>query len=618
MRIEEGFQQVPLTLALAYSDDHVLQSLLERLLPAEVHAKVDQELRRFEQGIAREIRPLASTIDTNPSSIEPSITQFDQWGQRVDILHTSEEWRALKGIAAEEGLWSIPHERKDAEFSRVHSFAKSYLFVPDSMYVGCPASMTDGAVRVLELAGTEEMKVEVLPRLLSREPSQAWTAGQWMTERPGGSDVSLTETTAVPLFPSQPIRPGAPFLLNGFKWFSSATDGDVALALARTGSLESGSKGLSLFLVKLRDPASGKTNGICVHRLKKKFGTKALPTAELELKDCVAQLVGPLGGGVKIISTVLNITRLHSSMSCISALRRGLDLAKAFARVRHYGGNLDARLQDSAMHTNALASSEIVQRALLHFFFGVVGLLGRSEALEAGRGEGPFTPDEQWKLRLLTPVIKSYAADLSTVELLRLMEALGGQGYMTENQFGRLIGDASVERIWEGTTSVLALDVVRVIRSSKGIAMESFDTWARTVLSSASSLPSYASLSPLISDRLSLLTSVSQRFLPSSSASFANGKADDRLPRPLLFLLGSLASTLYLLEHAVWSARKNRPESEMDEWVVERWADHGGVRETVRVLERLLSEDDEKGKREMGMEKALVYGLPGKKLASRL
>lgn len=108
--------------------------------------------------------------------------------------------------------------------------------------------------------------------LPSRDPTKAWTAGQWMTERPGGSDVSLTETTARPLDASNSSpKPGDKFILDGFKWFSSATDGDVALALARTGG--KGSRGLSLFLIRLRDER-GKTNGVFVHRLKKKFGTK--------------------------------------------------------------------------------------------------------------------------------------------------------------------------------------------------------------------------------------------------------------------------------------------------------------------------------------------------------
>lgn len=94
-----------------------------------------------------------------------------------------------------------------------------------------------------------------------------------MTERPGGSDVSLTETVARPCDPNKPIQNGDAFIVDGFKWFSSATDGDVTMALARTGTVESGARGLSLFAIKMRMP-DGKLNGIHIHRLKKKWGTK--------------------------------------------------------------------------------------------------------------------------------------------------------------------------------------------------------------------------------------------------------------------------------------------------------------------------------------------------------
>lgn len=87
--------------------------------------------------------------------------------------------------------------------------------------------MTDGCVRILELSGTPEMKRDVLPRLLSTDPKTAWTAGQWMTERPGGSDVSLTETVARRIDASSgDPKPGDWYELDGFKWFSSATDGE--------------------------------------------------------------------------------------------------------------------------------------------------------------------------------------------------------------------------------------------------------------------------------------------------------------------------------------------------------------------------------------------------------
>ncbi len=120
--------------------------------------------------------------------------------------------------------------------------------------------------------------------------------------------------------------PGTKYVLNGFKWFSSATDSHIALALARTGPVTLGSRSLSLFLVPLRLPLSvdnrnNGSNNIFVHRLKNKFGTQIVPTAELSLEGTEAYLLGPLNGGVKTISSVLNITRLY----CASRLHRLLE-----------------------------------------------------------------------------------------------------------------------------------------------------------------------------------------------------------------------------------------------------------------------------------------------------
>ncbi|GAA5929892.1 hypothetical protein JCM1841_001252 [Sporobolomyces salmonicolor] len=597
MRVEEGFQQTPLELPLAYTGDPALQSLLERELPRPVFEQVREELTSFEQRLAGPIRALASSINTAPHSVEPVLTQYDQWGRRVDTLHTYEGWRALKGVAAEEGLVAIAMERNEGEHSRVRSFAKSYLFLPDSLYVGCPISMTDGAARVLELSGTEAMKKAYIPKLCSRDPAEAYCGAQWMTERPGGSDVSLTETVARPVQASRTPQSGDAFVLDGFKWFSSATDGDITLALARTGDPGSGSKGLSLFLIKLRDD-EGNTNGIYVHRLKKKFGTKALPTAELSLSNCIGHLVGPLGSGVRTISTVLNITRLHSAMSCVSALRRCLVLAKSFAAVRHIAGATNNLLIDNGMHTSVLAGSELVHRALLHFCFGTIHLLGRSEALVDGR----FGQDEKWRLRLMTPVVKSFSAELSTTEMPRLMEALGGQGYMLENEFGRLIADANVERIWEGTTSVLALDVVRVILQSKGAAVEHFSTWIRSILSTVPDALQLNSSRRTLEDRLKALSTVTARFRDPSRS------ADGRLARPVLFHLGYLASATHLIEHAVWSWKMRKAEAQADRWIAHQWVDYAGARETSKVLEGLLDEEPHDAQATRRLERSIVYG----------
>jgi alkylation response protein AidB-like acyl-CoA dehydrogenase len=176
--------------------------------------------------------------------------------------------------------------------------------------------MTDGAARCLELHGPKWIQDLSIPRLTARNAEELWTSGQWMTERSGGSDISATETRAYP-------DSDGTWIIKGFKWFSSATDSDMTLLLAKT----SGSEKVSLFWARVKND-DGILNGVRIIRLKDKFGTKSIPTAELELTGMRgAIMIGNEGEGVKVVSEVLNITRIHCAMGCITAMRRGFDIA---------------------------------------------------------------------------------------------------------------------------------------------------------------------------------------------------------------------------------------------------------------------------------------------------
>lgn len=248
--------------------------------------------------------------------------------------------------------------------------------------------------------------------------------------------MSQTETVATPI-PGASSPYGPVYTLNGFKWFSSATDSDVALALARTGAPNSGSRGLSLFLVPLRLPLlrpptaprpSPLTNHIKVHRLKNKVGTRIVPTAELELEGAVAYRLGAPGEGVKLIAPVLNITRVHSAVGSVGGLRRCLAAATAYSSVRAVAGG-KRLLRDMPLHVAELARVGVLYRALVHMVFGAVLLLGETEC-------GVATEEEEMRLRLLTPAVKAFAADKACAGMEECMAALGGQGYMEESGFG--------------------------------------------------------------------------------------------------------------------------------------------------------------------------------------
>ena len=334
---------------------------------------------------------------------------------------------------------------------------------------------------------------EVYSRLISRE--DGWTSGQWMTERAGGSDVQNSDTfaTYAPL-PNKSSEIGAldegDYLVSGFKFFSSATDADVTVLLAKT---ESGK--LSAFLAPLkktvRDPITGKTkvvtNGIRIHRLKNKLGTKQLPTAELELKDVRAHLVGPLDRGVATISHILNITRCWACMGSVAGWRRCTSTAKRFAKARK---TLDQPLWTLPLHLRTLADNELKLRGALHFSFFVMALMGFNESHFPSDNDAPGTSSAPMPqvgkeayvvLRALTATAKAVINKNAFVGIQECMESMGGVGYMDEpdepeNNVARALRDTSVNTIWEGTTNVLSSELLRYLLKDID-NLETFNRW---------------------------------------------------------------------------------------------------------------------------------------------
>ena len=114
---------------------------------------------------------------------------------------------------------------------------------------------------------------------------------------------------------------GATHRLSGYKWFASVADAEVTLTLARV----EGQSTLSCFGVFVSEQ---QPNSVRPVQLKNKMGTRQLPTAELELTDCYATLLGKEGDGIRVISSQLNITRLHNGVAATGFIGRALMLAK--------------------------------------------------------------------------------------------------------------------------------------------------------------------------------------------------------------------------------------------------------------------------------------------------
>lgn len=439
MKMAQFFQDGP-ELRNQYDSDLVLKGYLRRVVPAAILAEIEPDLKRMGERTGKEILSLAREAEAQP----PKHISHDAWGRRLDEVEVSRAWKDLDRISAEEGLVAIAYERKHGQWSRIYQFAKLYLFHPSSAFYTCPLAMTDGAARVLELYGDAELKKSVFPRLTSRHPDTFWTSGQWMTERTGGSDVG--ETSTVARFKDNQWK------LYGDKWFTSATTSQMAMTLARPEDAEPGSGGLSLFMVTMKD-RTGELNHVRVKRLKEKMGTKALPTAELYMEGTPAVLIGGIGKGVKKIASLFNITRVHNSIYAASFMRRGLALACDYSFKREVFGK---PLSKTPLHLETLAELQVEFRAAFALAFRIAELLGRVETEKAQPGEVAL-------LRILTPLAKLYTGKQAVHVMGEIAECFGGAGYVEDSGIPVLVRDSHVLPIWEGTTNVLSLDVLRAM-----------------------------------------------------------------------------------------------------------------------------------------------------------
>ncbi|HEX5961467.1 MAG TPA: acyl-CoA dehydrogenase family protein [Rhodanobacteraceae bacterium] len=435
-----SFTQSAPQLADPYREDRVLRAALARVLPEAQRRAAEADFEAL-AGYAQ--RAYLRQAATTPA--EPTLTNWDVWGNRVDRIELTETWREGPALAARHGLVADGHDRTLGEFCRVQQFAKIYLYHAASAFYSCPLAMTDGVATALRDAGNDALRKRICSHLLSRDPATFWISGQWMTENAGGSDVALSATTA---------RRDADgyWWLNGRKWFTSAINAEFALALARPEGNPAGGDGLALFGVETRNP-DGTWNGITIDRLKDKLGTRELPTAEIHLHDTRAELVGDTRHGVRAITPVLQVTRLWNAFGSLSTMQRCLALTRDYATRRVAFGK---PLIEQPLFVDAIKGREAQFEAAFHLAMQVALLLGR---VESGRGAERNIALQ----RLMTPLAKLWVCKLGVRIASATVEAFGGIGYLEDSGIPLLLRDAQVLPIWEGSGNVQALDFLRAL-----------------------------------------------------------------------------------------------------------------------------------------------------------
>ena len=295
-----------------------------------------------------------------------------------------------------------------------------------------------------------------------------WKGTQFMTERAGGSDVGAIETIA--------RNEDGEWRLHGDKWFCSHADADVALLLARPEGAAGGTRGLALFALPRR-LKNGRRNAYRIVRLKDKLGTRSMASGEILLEGAVAYLVGEVSSGLKQMLEQVNLSRLSHGVRAAAMMRRCLNEAM---RVRADAASLrqDALIEYPLLRRQLLKITLPAEQSLSMFLFA-------AHAMDrANAGE----KDAQALLRILTPLLKFRACRDNIPVATGSMEVRGGNGYIEEWVHARLIRDAHIGVLWEGTSNINALDIVTRAVGKSG-AHRTLAAALEKLLNEASTIP---------------------------------------------------------------------------------------------------------------------------------
>lgn len=535
------FQEVP-QLTNAYLEDVFLRSLVRRHLEGSPNlSEVESDLEKFGARAVKECMPKAYTLDQYHN---PQLLEYDGFGNRVDWIITSSEWHFMHKVSAEEGLIALGYQTVFPQLeARIFQFAKLLIFGSRSGMYDCPLAMTDGAAVLSAFllknppanGFTREGRLlieETFRRTTSRNPDEFWTSGQWMTERGSGSDVSGGTRTIAKQ------QADGSYRIWGVKWFCSATTTDVVYTLAKIEEKDGTfKKGLSCFLMRIRNLGDKKLNNLQVIRLKKKMGTRQLPTCEMELCGSKAYLVSEPGRGISTIAKLMNVTRLHNAIAACSFIQRVYLLALDFAKKRKVFGSL---LIENPLHMKTLASMSSCHRVNSCFTFEVVKLLACSEDPKHDKRELRVL------LRLLTPLLKLFTAKFAVATASEGLETFGAYGYMEWSGLPSILRDSQVLPIWEGTTNVCSMDLLRVFKETKGEAFSIFEQNVQSRLERAKGFSALATSVSSVEDALDVFIKLLQKYPPANLVALA---------RDLAMSMARVFAAACLIDHAACTKR---------------------------------------------------------------
>ncbi len=423
-----------------YEIDRGLRDLLPLYLGDADHRQLAPHFHRLGHLAGGRLDELARIADKNP----PVLHARDRFGRDEDWIDYHPAYREMESIAfGDFQFHAMSHGGalgSSQPLPAVAKYALQYLFVQAEFGLMCPISVTDTSIYLIRKFASAELKDYLLPKMLSGELATLWKGTQFMTERSGGSDVGAIETVAR-------LQDGV-WRLTGEKWFCSHADADVALLLARPEGAPPGTKGLALFALprRLKD---GRRNSYKIVRLKDKLGTRSMASGEIRLEGALAYLVGDPDRGLKQMMEQVNLSRLSHGVRAAAMMRRCVNEAMISAQTRTAFGE-------------TIVNYPLLRRQLLKLIVPAEQALSMMLfAASAMDQSNAGSTDAQSLLRILTPLLKFRACRDNIPVATGAMEVRGGNGYIEEWVHARLVRDAHIGVLWEGTSNINALDIIQ-------------------------------------------------------------------------------------------------------------------------------------------------------------
>ncbi len=375
-----------------------------------------EELRALVRELADEqIAPRAAQIDESrefPWDLKELLAKQDLLGTCFEARHGGTELDGIGQVILTEEI-----ARADATTSLI------------------PIVQKLGSLPIIQ-AGNDEQKDRYFPRLASGE----WLIAFALTEAAAGSDVASNRMRAT--------RDGDGYLLNGSKRF--ITHGSIANLLtvfALTDPEAGGRKGMSAFIVETDTP------GFAAPRTEHKMGIRGSPTAELTFDDVrvpVENRLGEEGDGFKIAMATLDRSRLSVAAQAVGIAQGAVDAAVAYAAERLQFGQRVVDFQGIQFMLADMASQTEAARQLVY---------AAAAAVDAGATDIPY-----W-----TSTAKLIAGDTAMRVTTDAVQVFGGYGYISEYPVERMMRDAKITQLYEGTQQIQRLVIARQLLQRAGI-----------------------------------------------------------------------------------------------------------------------------------------------------